>query len=118
MSELEAPAAGQVRMTYWVDFVHPTSRSQTWSNALRDESEEKAWASVKQLRCWYYTHRVSVLRYDPEGGGRAGVLDAAEWDRKGRQTGWLTESWPEYPEWMFRDVHEEDRVPSLARSVT
>lgn len=118
MSELEVPALDQVRLTYWVDFVHPTSRSRTWSNALRDETEEKAWASVKQLRCWYYEHRVSVLRYDPAGSGRTGVLSAAEWNRAGRQTGWLTEAWEEYPDWMFRDVIAEDRVPPPTRGVT
>lgn len=118
MSELDASAPDQVRLTYSVDFIHPASGSRIWSNALREESEDKAWASVKQLRCWYYAHRVSVLRYDPTGKSRTGLLQAAEWDRAGNQTAWMTEAWEESPDWMSRRVLPEDRVPPPTRGVT
>jgi hypothetical protein len=118
VSELDVFAPDQVRLTYWVDFIHPVSRSRIWSNALRDESEEKAWASVKQLRSWYYAHRVSVLRYDPAGSGRTGLLRAAEWDRSGIQVARMEELWDEFPEWMLRDVIEEDREAPPTRGVT
>ena len=118
MEKLEVFAPDQVRMTYWVDFIHPTSRSRTWSNALKDETEEKAWASVKQLRCWYFAHRVSVLRYDPSGTGRTGMLRAAEWDRVGNLVTCIEEFVKEFPDWMFRGVTEEDRIAPPTRGVT
>lgn len=118
MSELEVFAPNQVRLTYWVDFIHPTSRSRIWSNALKDESEDKAWASVKQLRCWYFAHRVSVLRYDPSGTGRTGMLRAAEWDRAGSQVTRMDEFREEFPDWLFRSVIEADRIPPPTRGVT
>lgn len=114
---MEVFAPDQVRLSYWVDFIHPTSRSRTWSNALKDETEEKAWASVKQLRCWYYAHQVSVLRYDPAGINTTGVLRTAEWDRAGRQTACAEELWDELPGWMFRDVLDLDRIPPPTRGV-
>lgn len=106
-------------MSYWVDFIHPSSRYQTWSNALKDEDDvEKVWASVKQLRCWYFAHRVSVLRYDPEASpGSCGKLVAGEWDRHGNLLTWADVYDRDYPAWMLRPVSDKDRIPPPARKV-